>query len=531
MTKKFLTFLGILAICVFGWAVMVMADTVDISVDSSDGYDASVLTDDDYYTGDYYGEGVVLTVTSSTPMDYLYIMWNSVPGEWTLTVNGQSTTCGQNDFLHELVKLPSSATEAKITLSAEQTSVCDIYGISGEIPSWVQQWETPYDEADMLIISTHSDDEILFLGAAMATYNNGGEYRVQIAYMCDLSLTEVYRQHEQLNGLWAMGITHYPQMGKFVDEWPDDEDLIYDIVDYDELVEYMVETIRRFKPQVTVTHDFDGEYGHPEHKMCAAAVAEALESTGDSTKYTDSVTKYGTWDVPKAYFHLYEENQIELNCRVPLSDYGGQTAVEVAKAAYKEHQSQQWMWFYVSDGYDDDGNVDYSDDRISQINCSLFGLYRTNVGADTSNDMMEHIVSYDEQEKAKEQETATEAATETVVTTVTDETGGTVETVITVPASTETETTEAESVKGAGTAQVVKTILIIAAVIIGILIILIIVLLIAAHIKRKKEAERRRRRRLAAQRRRAQQGQAGSSGGTQRRSQTGQNRTQTRNRK
>lgn len=506
MIKKLLGLLILTFASVCAFAVITLADTVDINVDSSDGYDASCLSDDDYYTTDYYRTGTVLTVTSETPMEYLYIMWDSEPGEWTLTVNGSDTTCGKNNFLHELVKLPEATKEAKITIKEDRTYIADIYGISGSIPSWVQDWKTSYDKADVLVISAHSDDEILFMGGLIATYVNGGDYRVQVAYLCDLSLTERYRQHEQLNGLWAIGIRHYPQLGEFVDDLiEDDMDATYELLGgYDKVLEYMTRTIRRFKPQVIVTHDFDGEYGHPEHRAVAETVADALEITGDSSKYSESANKYGTWDVPKAYFHLYDVNQIELNLRIPLDDFGGRTAVEAAADAYKEHNSQQWMWFYVSDGYDDDGNVDYSDERIAQINSSLFGLYRTTVGADTGNDIMEHITSYDVQDAQAA------AQTEETAEPVTDEKGETIETQPTQPqtdvdgstvtAETKENTTPKDPENKGGSA--IKTILIIIAVIVGVLIILLVILLIAAAIKRKKERERRRRR--AAQRRKQQ---------------------------
>lgn len=505
MIKKLLGLIGLTFACVCAFAVITLADTVDIDVESSDGYDASCLSDDDYYTTDYYRTDTVLTVTSETPMEYLYIMWDSEPGEWTLTVNGSDTTCGKNNFLHELVKLPQATKEAKIKIKEDRTYVADIYGIAGSIPSWVQDWQTPYDKADILVVSAHSDDEILFMGGLIATYVNGGNNRVQVAYLCDLGLTERYRQHEQLNGLWKIGIRHYPQLGEFIDDLlEDDIEGTYGLLGgYDKVMEYMTRTIRRFKPQVVVTHDFDGEYGHPEHQIVAETVADSLEITNDASKYSESATEYGTWDVPKAYFHLYDGNQIELNLRIPLDDFGGKTAVEMAAEAYLEHNSQQWMWFYVSDGYDENGNVDNSDDRISRIDCSLFGLYRTEVGADTGNDIMEHITPYDVQD-------AQAAAAQTTETTEpeTNEKGETVETTAppeTKPDGSTVPTTAPPKPEGNKTGSVIRTILIIVAIVVGVLIVLLVILLIAAAIKRKKERERRRRR--AAQKRKQQQQQ------------------------
>ena len=89
------------------------------------------------------------------------------------------------------------------------------------------------------------------------------------------------------------------------------------------------------------------------------------------------------WDVPKTYLHLWDENPIRLNCRKPLDAFGGRTAVEAAALAYTKHVSQQWCWFYVSDDY--------------EYSIADFGLYRTTVGPDTGNDMMESLTSYAQQ--------------------------------------------------------------------------------------------------------------------------------------
>ena len=119
------------------------------------------------------------------------------------------------------------------------------------------------------------------------------------------------------------------------------------------------------------------------------AVAESVETSNDSSVFPESASNYGTWDVPKTYLHLYTENKITMNLRLPLSRMGNRTSIEVQTAAYKKHVSQQWCWFYVSDDY--------------EYSCADFGLYRTTVGNDTGNDMLENITTYEEQERlAKE---------------------------------------------------------------------------------------------------------------------------------
>jgi len=487
MRGKLLTGLGIVLLGVLALAWTVMAQEADIRVTGSDGYDTGFMLDDDFQTADYYHTDDTLTVTCDGGMDSLYIMWDTEPGEWILTVDGKEQTCGQHDFLHEFVELPAGTKEAVITIKKDRTYINELRAFTGTVPSYVQKWQEPCEKADMLVISTHSDDEILFLGGAIAIAADREIYDIQVAYYCDFTLTgEPYRRHELLNGIWAEGVVHYPQFGRFRDEYSEDLDTAKSQVDYDEVVGYMVETIRRFRPQVVVTQDFEGEYGHGQHRLVAAAVADAIEVTADSGKYPESVSKYGTWDVPKTYYHLYGENQIKLDVRTPLAHFGGRTALDVAKAAYLEHRSQQWMWFHVSDGIDDEVPPP---DGYAYSPITDFGLYRTLVGPDTGNDMMENITAYSLQDvepaTAEPGTGGSEGETQQQTTAAgdgsTDGQGG--------------------SGEGHSASRLILTILIIVAVIIVILIIVIIILYIISRNKKKKREEERRKR-IAAQRRR-----------------------------
>lgn len=84
-----------------------------------------------------------------------------------------------------------------------------------------------------------------------------------------------------------------------------------------------------------MAQDTDGEYGHGTHKLTSAAMQEAVTVSMDSDKYPESAAEYGVWNVAKTYIHLYGENKIKLDCRQPLDNLGGRTALEAATAAYK----------------------------------------------------------------------------------------------------------------------------------------------------------------------------------------------------
>lgn len=349
----------------------------------------SRMTDGSYNTKTSFSAGDTIQVTSSEKMYSLYIKWDLIPGEWTLTYNGKTETFGTNGFLHEYIEIPEGTSEMTITFASGE-AICDMHVYSqGQAPADVQTWKTPCDKADILVFATHADDEILFLGGVLATYGGEQNLAVQVAYMCEFSSSAKIREHEKLDGLWESGIKHYPVCGDFPDLYSQTLAAAKKQYVYDDVKAYTTSCIRRFKPLVVVTQDLNGEYGHGGHMLFSHAVAESVETSNDSSVFPDSAATYGTWDVPKTYLHLYTENKITMNLRLPLSRMGNRTSIEVQTAAYKKHVSQQWCWFYVSDDY--------------EYSCADFGLYRSNVGADTGNDMLENITTYEEQERlAKE---------------------------------------------------------------------------------------------------------------------------------
>lgn len=365
------------------------AAEVNADITLSNQGSISRMTDGSYNTKTTFSSGDTITITSSEKMYSLYIKWDLIPSEWTLSYNGKTETNGTNGFLHEYVQIPDGTTEMTITFASKE-SICDMHVYSkGSVPEDVQTWKTPCDNADILVFATHADDEILFLGGVLATYGGEQNLSVQVAYMCEFTTSAKIREHEKLDGLWESGIKHYPVCGDFPDLYSQTLEAAKKQYVYDDVKAYTTSCIRRFKPLVVVTQDLNGEYGHGGHMLFSHAVAESVETSNDSSVFPESASNYGTWDVPKTYLHLYTENKITMNLRLPLSRMGNRTSIEVQTAAYKKHVSQQWCWFYVSDDY--------------EYSCADFGLYRTTVGNDTGNDMLENITTYEEQERlAKE---------------------------------------------------------------------------------------------------------------------------------
>jgi len=365
------------------------ASSLSVTV-TKDGSVQNDLRDKDYKTSVTFVSNDKVTVKSETPMAGIYVIWDAPVRPWKLSFNGDEIECGSEGFIHDYVKV-GGATECTITTTG-WTKISEIYAYSeGELPDDVEVWEKPLEKADMLVFSTHADDEVLFFGGAATLYNALG-YKVQVVYMCNYWDAAKVREHEKLDGLWAMGLRNYPVNMEFGDYYSESLEEAKKTYDLDAIVTAVTENIRRFKPQIIVSHDINGEYGHGGHMILCAAIREAVENTADATFRPESAELYGTFDVPKTYLHLYGENKLKLNLRTPMDELSGKTPLEVEKEAYKKHVSQQWTWFYVDDEY--------------KYSCADFGLYRTKVGYDTAgkNDMAENIISYEEQERLRLEE-------------------------------------------------------------------------------------------------------------------------------
>ena len=323
------------------------------------------------------GHTITVTASDASSIGSVYIKWDKPVQPYELQTDTETLSSGENGFLHEYIPLDTPSASLTFSLPAEKPmGIYEIRIFSDQnVPDDVQIWEPPCDRADILLISAHSDDEILFMGGIMPTYAAEQGARVQVAYMTEFWTTTPVREHEKLDGLWTDGLRTYPVCGNFKDIYVADLEAAQTRYDLDAMTDYVTELIDRFRPQVTVTHDFNGEYGHGFHQLTAKAVAQALEQSNHV--------------VSKAYFHLYPENKIRMDLNIPLASMGGKTALEAAKEAYLKHVSQQWCWFYVSDNY--------------KYSCADFGLYQTTVGADTTDSMLDHIVLYDEQERLEQE--------------------------------------------------------------------------------------------------------------------------------
>jgi N-acetyl-1-D-myo-inositol-2-amino-2-deoxy-alpha-D-glucopyranoside deacetylase len=187
----------------------------------------------------------------------------------------------------------------------------------------------------LLLVHAHPDDESIVAGATMAYYVAQG---VQVTLLtCTLGeegevLLPEYAQLEaaqadQLGGLriWeladamrALGVTDHRYLGgagRFRDSGMMDTPAnrhpralwraAADAAVFDAAVAAAVEVIREVRPQVIVTSDDNGDYGHPDHIMAHRVATAAFDRAADPD--------YGSgaaWQVAKLYWVATPKSQL-----------------------------------------------------------------------------------------------------------------------------------------------------------------------------------------------------------------------------
>jgi len=338
-----------------------------------------------------------INITAKENIHGIYIIYELSSKTGSISSNEKSIKIGENGYLHEYIDIYSHFKETKNILInySEDVKIGEIYVIGeGEIPEFVEIWEKPLDNnTDLLLLSTHSDDEQLFFLGLLPTYVDRGA-NVQVVYFTN-HYDNPKRLHEQLHGLYTVGIRNYPIIGIVPDAYS--ETLEWAInnlkranLTVEALVSFQTNIIRRFKPSVIVGHDELGEYSHGQHILNTHTLKLALEKSNDKTYDNASYQKYGTWEVPKTYIHLYKENQIIMDYDIPLKSFGGLTAYEVSKKGYSKHYSQQYTWF--TKWINGQNNEFTKSTDIKKYSPNEFGLYHSTVGNDINkNDMFENL--------------------------------------------------------------------------------------------------------------------------------------------
>lgn len=312
----------------------------------------------------------------------ILIKWRSFPLSVSIQTQQEDGTWQEvawcdADFNAQYIPLPNLTETFRIIGRESENAklqICELTVVTpGKLPDDFQVWQKAKGPVDMMVLAGHPDDEILWFGGLIPYY--AGQMQKKVLVVC--AAFNVYnRRLELLDCLWTCGVRIYPVFAGFEDIITQNVNTIFDSWGRQKTVNKVATLYRTYQPSVVVLQDEKGEYGHGVHRAFSWAGRQAITVAADADKLKD--TGLAAYDVPKVYMHLYAENQIQMDWHQPLSYFGGMTAQDVAREAFKCHVSQQGKRWQVEDG----GIWDNS----------LFGLYYTTVGLDViGGDMFENI--------------------------------------------------------------------------------------------------------------------------------------------
>ncbi len=163
----------------------------------------------------------------------------------------------------------------------------------------------------ILISLAHPDDESFGLGGMIAKYVKSG---TQVDYLCatngdvgmiDPELLEGYESPAALRiaeldcASEILGFTNvvklgYKDSGMMGTADNEDPTCLWSVHTHtpEAVVRRVVETIRELKPQVVITFNKYGGYGHPDHIAIQRATTEAFKLAGDPTYITEGLAPY-----------------------------------------------------------------------------------------------------------------------------------------------------------------------------------------------------------------------------------------------
>ena len=171
-------------------------------------------------------------------------------------------------------------------------------------------------QLSLLAVFAHPDDESFGVGGTLAKYaSEGVEVSLVVATsgeageISDPSLArpdnlgQVRRQELQCAadtlGVRNLRVLGYPD-GRLAD------------VDWEEAEGRLVAIIRELRPNVVLTFDPLGVYGHPDHITVHRLTLTACQSAGDPDQYRDQVSRWAPYAPQKLYFRAIPRRVMHL---------------------------------------------------------------------------------------------------------------------------------------------------------------------------------------------------------------------------
>lgn len=176
----------------------------------------------------------------------------------------------------------------------------------------------------LLVVHAHPDDECIGTGGALARYSAEGVRTILVTATLgdegeihDPELVEeearprlsTIREAELRRAVQVLGVSDLELLGYrdsgMVDTPANVHPDNFHNANFEEAVGRVVRLIRLYRPQVVVTYNEDGGYGHPDHLQCHRVTAAAYDAAGDPARFPEAGAP---WSPSKFYATAWERD-------------------------------------------------------------------------------------------------------------------------------------------------------------------------------------------------------------------------------
>lgn len=224
----------------------------------------------------------------------------------------------------------------------------------------------------LMAVHAHPDDEAISTGGVLARYADDGVQTVLVtctggevgeigdqALATPETLGEVRRRElaaacEILNvsRLHLLGYRDSGMAGTPDNEHPES----FHQADLEEATGRLVELVRRYRPQVLITYDDEGFYGHPDHINANRITVAAFEAAANSTRFPSAgppwqpLKLYYT-AIPRSRVAVFAQRMIEAGITPPFDATEGDepgfgtpdelvtTSIDVSQQVERKHRA------------------------------------------------------------------------------------------------------------------------------------------------------------------------------------------------
>jgi mycothiol conjugate amidase Mca len=196
----------------------------------------------------------------------------------------------------------------------------------------------------LLVVHAHPDDESIPTGGTLPRYRAEGVRTVLVTatrgeegeiVLPELDRPEVrarfgeFRAAELQQAAIILGVSELEIMGYrdsgMVGSPANNHPDCFNMADPDQAAGRLVALVRRYRPQVLVSYNEFGGYGHPDHIACHKATVAAFHAAGDPARFPDAGAPWAPLKLyytnsPRGPLRAAWERMRELGLQTPLDN-------------------------------------------------------------------------------------------------------------------------------------------------------------------------------------------------------------------